>query len=351
MQIVSESEGSLFDGLTENQAFFFNERMFLLCSVLGLASFLPTLYSERHRLYATAVASFLNSFLILAAFFILVWPWAFQSIYNGGALYDSACPDNTFCRLTQASAVFAVIQGFILAVVAVHNTVRALIWMGWEADPSKRLSSHPSTLLASLMVMMIWVWAIVTIRVTTTDDKLGFSQQWQRVVTSTVVQQNNEGASFTENYWASEAFLLLVIFTLSIWTAAFTGGLTPQWQSRAWRTVTMATLLILCGALLPMIIFACRFARDLSLNGSEATFVAVFIILPLLAVAKLAIAAVRCAEPLFAQDGQMPYLSTEKTVLPPLPPRPGAVTVDPTTGAAMQHQAVPVLHTTMPMPV
>ena len=307
-QIVGEAEEGVLDSVTQAQAYLFNERMFMLCSVIAAASLLPSIYAERQREASTALATLLTTLTMLAAWLILVWPWAFQSISDSGYLRQQACDnaDESFCRLTEASAVFAIVQGFVLgaAMVAAVGRVgwRGRGWdeaMSWESALLKRVSVG----LVCVMEVLVWVWAFATVAATVRKDYVGFFQQWMTVDTSTDVVGSAVGNAFVEGYVASIAFLLLLIFAVVSWLV-ITSASTFEWQSRPTRLLTLLGSLLLAASTLPMLIQSCRFAQSLNMDGDERTFVAVFILMPLTAFALMLVMVVRCAEPLYRQVEQ-----------------------------------------------
>ena len=321
-QIVASSEEAVFDVQYEAQAFVFNERMFILCSVLGAAALLTSVYAERLRQLPTALAHLFVVTATLAGFFLLVWPFAFQSIASSGYLQQAACQDESFCRLTKTAAVFALMQGFLLffaLLLAVGRTVRAVrgeravatstvgLAAASRASALQRLLVRLTVALVWALLSLVWVWALATVATTVRSNWVGFFQQWQSVETPQSVVDGNEGNSWTEGYWASVSFLLTVEVVVVGWlvsqaTSAY------EWQSRPVRVATVSACILLATSTFPMLIFACRFAETLSLNGDQNTFVAVFILLPFVALALLVCQLLRCLEPLYFQKGQAEVL-------------------------------------------
>ena len=320
-QIVGESESGVLDSVTLAQSYLFNERMFMLCSVLVAGSLIPSVYAERQREMSTVLAACLTTLTVLAGWFILVWPWMYQSISTSGYLRQEVCsPDSSFCRLTKASAAFAILQGFILLFAALLAVARLR-----RAAPLDAATSRESGLLIRLslgvlwvMEALVWVWALATVAATVRNDWVGFFQQWQSVSTSASIAGGPVGNAFTEGYWASFAFLLLVLLVAVGWLISANAS-TFEWQSRPTRLLTVLVCFFLVTATLPMLIQACRFARDLSMNGDQRAFVAVFILLPLLSVCLLAAVVVRCAEPMYRQLESGKVVDEQSMVASPLP--------------------------------
>ena len=301
MQVVSTSVDGVFDDPTDAMAYFFNERMFILTSVLCAASLLAAVYGERHRESGTVTAACAVCAAMFAAFFLLVWPFAFQSVAGSGYLRQSACVSNFWCHVTKASGVFALMQAFVLlfALLSSVFTVSRLVGEdNGEVAGGRRLPSLLSSGLVWLLQLFVWLWAAVNIASTVRDNHIGFLQQWQTVETPSGNSQANVGHAFTEGYWASQTFLLIVIITIVSWLLCYTR--TPfEWQNRATRILTCGSCVILAAVTFPMLIFACRFAQTLSMTGDENTYVAVFILLPLTAIAILALALWRFVEPFY----------------------------------------------------
>ena len=334
MMLVQECESDLFTLSQADAAYFYNEKTFMLCTVVAAVSFGAAIFAERHVSRPTAVAAWATSALMLAAFFILVWPWAYQSVYSGGDLYVAICgTGSSLCKLTQANGVFAMVQGFMLLFLFLHTWPRLVY--SWRVVPALTNAGYPGHLsipsaLTGVMLLVVWVWAFATIALTIHSD--GFAQQNQHVDTP----DQNEGTRFTEGYWASQAFLLLACITLSVWLACSSPGRSYSWQSPAWRALTVGSFAVTFAVTVPMLILACRFAHDLSgLSGAERTLIAVFIILPFVALFALIAEAALSQEPFYhpsAAQEQHAHSHTrveQHTVMvkPPLPPRPGQSSV------------------------
>ena len=296
LQVVQTSWSGVFDNVNDAQAYFFNERMFMLTSVLCTAALMAAVYAERHRDSGTATAAAAVCATMFAGFWLLVWPFAYQSVASDGALRTSACGGEFWCKAVKASGVFALMQAFILAFTllsAAFTVLRVLAIDRGELAGGRRTSSLLSSALVWLLQLLVWVWAFATIAVTVRSDLTGFYQQWQTIEPADVV-----GASFTEGYWASQAFLLLCIVATASWMLCY-GRTVFHWQSRPVRMVTLASCTVLAAATLPMLILACRFAQTLSMNADEKTLAAVFILLPFVALAIFALALWRFVEPLY----------------------------------------------------
>ena len=301
IQVVSTSESNIPSDATDAEAYFFNERMFLLTTVLCTGSLMAAVYGERHRESGSVTAASMVCATTFAGFFLLVWPFAFQSVASDGYLHESACVSSLWCHLTKASGVLALMQGFVLLFAllsSVFTVSRLARQESGELAGVRRGPSMLSVALVWLLQLFVWIWGAATIASTVRDNKLGFLQQWQTIETPTGNDKGNYGNSFTEGYWASQAFLLLLLITIVSWLLCYTR--TPfQWQSRPVRILTCGASAMLVACTLPMLIFACRFAQTLSMNADENTFVAVFIVLPLTAVAILALVLWRFVEPLY----------------------------------------------------
>ena len=295
MQVISESHNGVYDTTVGALSYFFNERMFMLTSVLCTASLIAAVYAERHRDTGTVSAASIVCATMLAGFFLVVWPYAYQSVASDGYLRNAACVDGFYCDVTKASGVFALIQGgilFLTLLSSVRTVSRLVSDSVGECAGGRHMSSLLSSSLAWLLQALLWVWAAVTIAATVRDNQVGFFQQYQSIETS------NVGAAFTMGYWSSQAFLLLLIITAVSWMLCYTRT-TFEWQSRPVRIFTVASCAVLAAVLLPMLIFACRFAQTVSMNSDENTFVAVFILMPLVGIAVLALAVWRFMEPMY----------------------------------------------------
>ena len=300
VQLVSTAQSRVYEDSTAATAYFFNERMFILTSVLCTTSLFAAVYAERHRDSGTVSAACAVCATMLAGFFLLVWPFAYQSVASDGYLRQSACASDFWCHVTKASGIFALMQLCVLffTLLSAAFTVGRAMVDGAELATGRRLSSLWSSGLAWLLQLIVWVWACATIAATVRDNLLGFNQQLQSIETPNGNSQGGVGNSFTMGYWSSQAFLLIVIITAASWMLCY--ARTPfHWQSRPIRVLTVGSCVVLAAVTLPMLIFACRFANTLSMNSDENTLVAAFILLPLTAFAILAVAMWRFAEPLF----------------------------------------------------
>ena len=330
IQVVSTAESSVFSNPREAEAYFFNERNFILTTVLCTISFLAAVWAERHRDVGTARAACAVCSCMFAGFWLLVWPFAFQSVASDGYLRAAACDDGgTWCGLTRASAVLALMQGFMLLFVLISAafTVTRMPRLD-ELASGRRLPVLLTGGLVWILQLLLWIWAGTTIAATVRDDQIGFLEQWQTVESPNGGFSINTsdvgagGAAFTEGYWASQAFLLLLLITAVSWLLCWSR--TPfQWQNRATRILTCGACIALAASTLPMLIFACRFAQTLSLNSDERTYIAAFILLPLTAIAILTLALYRFMEPLYrhvptiarTQDTAHQSLVTERGVM------------------------------------
>ena len=306
VQVVSTAEDGVFNNATDAMSYFFNERMFILTSVLCTASLFAAIYGERHRDSGSTSAACVVCANMLAGFFLLVWPFAYQSLASDGYLRTSACVAEFWCHVTKASGVFAMLQGFLLFFALLSSVFTVSRIAGedrGEIAGGRRLSSLLSGSLVWLLQVFVWVWALVTLAATVRFNLIGSYQQWQYIellpgATYSGLPGPAPGNAFTEGYWSSQAFLLLVIIAAVSWLLCWTR--TPfEWQSRATRVLTTGACFILFASTFPMLIFACRFAQTLALNSDERTFVAAFILLPVTAMAILAVALWRFGEPLY----------------------------------------------------
>jgi len=169
-------------------------------------------------------------------------------------------------------------------------------------------------LVMAFIVTLVWIWALVTIAVTVHTP--GFSQQMPHF------DLGGEGNLFVEGYFASQAFLLLTAVIVAVWLACSCPGRTVEWQDPAWRGLTVGAFIMLFLFSIPLLIESCRFARDLTLNGSEAVFVAVFIMLAVAALAALIVEVGLSLEPYITLREPPVVTEMGQTVKPPLPPRP-----------------------------
>ena len=264
VQLVQECSSDIFTYGQADAAYFYNERMFLLCVALGATAFASAVHTERHLSRPTDLAAWATSALTLAAFFLLVWPFAYQSVYSGGDLYETVCPTGSkLCRLTQTTGVFAMIQGFLFFFIFLHTTLR--VCTTWNVAPQVSAPGRMGRLSLSMLVMafivtLVWIWAFVTIAETIHPGLL-----------------TADAAGTAGGCRESVCRGLLRIAGIPLPHSGDSGGvvgmLVPwedvEWQSPAWRGLTVASFVILFLITVPLMIEACRFARDLALNGAE----------------------------------------------------------------------------------
>ena len=193
-------------------------------------------------------------------------------------------------------------------------------------------------LLVGCLQLLVYVWAAATIASTIQPDSPGFQEQEQTAPTAASLAANGVGNSFTLGYWAAQRFLLLVELTLVTWTVGRAACMPYAWQSRPARLLTVAACAVLAASTFPMLIMACRFARNLELDGAENAFIAAFILLPLFALALLAVVCRLAMEPFYHNA-----FTTPLTVQQPMMPN-----MEPAQPVQVQVLLVPSVTSTLP---
>jgi hypothetical protein len=254
-----------------DRSYYYNEYMFLLCTALVLGAWIPAFYAEREASIAAAEAAVYATALMCLGFFLLVWTFAYESIYGFGTLYSSVCTDggSQWCNMTQASGVFAMISLFCLVVLFIHTVMRlaerrARITV-WE-----RSVQNVAAGIAPLAIAAIGIWAFTTLYYGLyTNGVLNQFQSLQGAIVTPAIRP----------YFATQAFLTFTIVSVAVWFGTYASKLLYAWQSWAWRMISLFTSMLAAAICIPLIIYASRFIYNGSLSNADLTLASAIIIL------------------------------------------------------------------------
>lgn len=254
-----------------DRAYYYNEYMFLLSTILVLGAWIPAFHAEREVSVSSAVAACYSTMLMCLGFFLLIWTFAYNSIYSSGTLYEQVCinASGRWCSMTQAGGILALINAFGILLVFLHSmgrlAERRLLITTWEST----VQNVPG-LLAPLIVIGICIWS--------------FTQLYLGLFTVGVTHQFQDNAGMTQNnpiesYFASQAFLTFAACSLAVWVGVYSSKLLYAWQSWSWRMAAFFTSMVAAAFTVPLLIYASRFIYNGGLDHPDESLAAALIIL------------------------------------------------------------------------
>ena len=254
-----------------DRAYYYNEYMFLLSTVLVLGAWVPAFHAEREVSVASAVAACYSTMLMCLGFFLLVWTFAYESIYSHGTLYVQICTNggNQWCHMTQAGGIIALVNAFFLLCVFLHCmgrlVERRLLITTWENS----VQNVPG-LLAPLIIIGITIWSFTQLYIGLFTP--GLTTQFQD---NSGLVQNNE----SQSYFATQQFLTFATCAIAVWCGVYASKLMYAWQSWSWRMAAFFTSMAAAAFLVPLLIYASRFFYNGGLDHPTKTLDAAIIIL------------------------------------------------------------------------
>ena len=292
LQIVYQSKFGLFNGYQSTgpeapaanqysfagaeapeRGYYYNEYQFLLTTLLVLGAWVPAFHAEREVSVSSAVAACYSTMLMCLGFFLLIWTFAYESIYSNGTLYAQICVNESsnsqWCNMTQAGGVLALINGFFLLCIFLHCmgrlAERRMLITTWENS----VQNVPG-LLAPLIVIGICIWSFTQLYIGLFT--VGLTHQFQD---NNGLVQNNP----VESYFASQAFLTFVTCAFAVWCGVYSSKLMYAWQSWSWRMAALFSSMAAAAFLIPLLIYASRFIHNGGLNHADKALVSAIIIL------------------------------------------------------------------------
>lgn len=266
LQLVLQSYDGLFSNYTTassvfnvasnyDRSYYFTEIMFLLSTTLVLAAYIPAFHAEREMSVASAASSFYASTLSTLGFFLLVWPFAYETCYGQGTLYREVCDNgrDSYCRMTQAAGILALINAAWLFFNMVHSIYRLAERRAHISVMERSIHNLP-TIVASLIPIGMAIWAFTTLYHGLWTS--GVLAQMQSI--GGYAQLNNYAANPVEAYFASQAFLIWSSVTASVVIGVYASKLVYAWQSWAWRSASFFASMLPAAFLVPLIITAAR---------------------------------------------------------------------------------------------
>jgi len=277
LQLVMQSYDGLFSNYTTassvfqaannyDRAYYFTEIQFLLSTALVLAAYLPAFHAERQMSVAAAASSFYAATLSTLGFFLLVWPFAYESIYGQGSIYREICDTgrDSYCRMTQAAGSLALINAGWLLLNWFHSIYRLAERRAHISVLERSIHNLP-TVVASLIPVGMAIWTFATLYHSLWTDGL-LAQM--RSLNGGYVQLGEYSANPIEAYFASQAFLIWASVTASVVIGVYASKLVYAWQSWAWRSASFFATLLPAAFLVPLIIVAARSINNYDLNTS-----------------------------------------------------------------------------------
>ena len=290
LEIVNTSEKGLFDNYqttgpedpntggnnafgapsANDRSYYYNEYMFLLSTALVLGAWLPAFHAEREVSVSSALAAMYTAALMVMGFFLLVWTFSYESIYGYGTLYSEICTNggNSWCIMTQAAGILALINAFFLLCLFGHSVIR-LAERRLAINVYERSVQNVPATIAPLILAAIGIWSFTQLDIGLNTH--GVADQMQ--------SQYGWRFSITEAYFASQAFLTFVACAAAVWVGVYASKLLYAWQSWAWRMASLFTSMVAFAFLVPLIIYACRFINNYSLSSAELALTSAIIIL------------------------------------------------------------------------
>ena len=253
------------------RGYYYNEYMFLLMSVLVLGAWIPAFHAEREVSVSSAVAACYSTMLMCLGFFLLVWTFAYESIYSHGTLYVQTCSNfsGVWCNMTQAGGIIALINAFFLLCVFLHCmgrlAERRMLITTWENS----VQNVPG-LLAPLIVIGICIWSFTQLYIGLYTP--GLTTQFQD--NSGLVQLNSQ-----ESYFATQQFLTFATCAFAVWCGVYSSKLMYAWQSWSWRMAALFSSMAAAAFLVPLLIYASRFIYNGGLNHPDKSLCSAIIIL------------------------------------------------------------------------
>lgn len=296
LQVVQESYFGLFENYQQagpkfgwfsnyDSSYYYNEYMFLLSTILVICAYLPAFYAEREMSVASAASSLYTSMMAILGFFLLVWPFAYESVYGNGTLYEEVCTNGAehWCRMTQAAGILALINAFFLFCLFIHAIIRVAERRLHITVFERNIHNIPFS-LASLILVGIAIWSFVTLYFGLYTD--GVMSQFRAPygyirpeVDTPAAPGYYAGSSMVQSYFAAMAFLVFASCSVALAVGVYGSKLMYAWQSWGWRTASLFTAMLPAAFLVPLIIIAARFIHWGNLNDAEIALCSAIIIL------------------------------------------------------------------------
>lgn len=247
-------------GTTPEVTYIIMQHMFILTSLLALGSLASSAYAEYHASVGSAISSLYMNTLMICGYFLLVWPWAFQSLPRDGVLDDSACEGttNTWCRISRAASILSLISLGCMCLIWIHAVGRLIARRRLLNKFDLAIHNLP-TFVAALPIIGMIIWAASTIAVTSEDNTFisnyGNLQPYQVIVGTPT------------SYWSSIIFLLLTGVTFAVYLGTFSTYQMLLWEGWGWRHLAHHLNLVVASFMVPVLILTARLINEGSLSS------------------------------------------------------------------------------------
>ena len=298
-----------------------SDTLFIWQTMYILAVFLPELFSERTKTLASKQAALSVNIVIMCAWFLLSWPWAYAGSHRDGGYWESGSvyplseggiiPNpgvNTFgfcllsldnaghdnCGLMQGASILAFISGAGYVLLALYQVARIITMLPTPGQVATIdgavVDALPPTVPiqralgwnSALLLCGLLIWALTAIDVGSgyygwlawTFGQLPSTPGWQTLFYTPL---NSWQTMLSYTY--SVAFGDLVIIGFTVWAAAemSSNPVVANWH--AWRTMVTGLSALLFSFFIPQFIQVCRFLNWGHLSVDATAVGAGFIIM------------------------------------------------------------------------
>jgi hypothetical protein len=274
------------------------ETLFIWQTMYLLAVFLPELFSERTKTLASKQAALAVNIVIISAYFLLSWPWAWAGSYKSGYWeqgqdYAGQAQVVGFCQLTrdnqghdncylmQGAAILSFIGGLGFVLLAIWQLLRILSILPTSGQVATIdgtvVDALPPTVgiqkalgfSSALLLVGLLIWALAAIDAGSgyngweawTFGQLPSSPGWQALLAVNVFNNGDNPWQTLLSYTYSIAFGDLVIMGFAVWTASEMAAnpVVANWHS--WRSLVTSLSAVLFTFFLPQFIQICRYVN------------------------------------------------------------------------------------------
>ncbi len=271
------------------------ETLFIWQTMYFLAVFLPELFSERTKTLASKQSALAVNIVIMSAYFLLSWPWAYAGGHNGGYWHDGSVVNNGAvdangnnvaintvnicsiavdnqghdnCRLLIGASILSFITGLgfvLLALYQIGSILAKLPHPGQVATiDGTVVDALPPTVgvqksmgwNVTLMLIGLLIWALTAI-----DAGSGYNGwvSWSFGQLPSTPGLTYQMFDLLLAYTYSVAFLDLVLIGFVAWSASemASNPVVANWY--AWRTLVTGSCAMLFSFFIPQFILICRY--------------------------------------------------------------------------------------------
>ena len=281
-----------------------SETLFIWQTMYLLAVFLPELFSERTKTLASKQAALSVNIVIMSAYFLLSWPWAYAGSHKNGGYWESGqiypvlptvfpggitivgfcnqASQNTghdICYLMQGASILSFISGLGYVLLAIWQLVRILTILPTPGQVATMdgtvVDALPPTVpiqkalgwQSALLLIGLLIWALTAIDAGSgyygwlawTFGQLPSSPGWQDPALSPLSLTSTWQTILSYTY--SVAFGDIVIIGFTVWAASEMAANPVVANWHAWRTLVTGLSGLLFSFFLPQFILVCRFVN------------------------------------------------------------------------------------------